>query len=134
MTTKPAAFMSYAHVDNEYGQLTEFRERLSNEVQVQTGKEFPIFQDRDDILLGQDWRQRIEEALEEEITFLIPIITPSFFNSQACREELDLFLRREKALSRSDLVLPVYYVTCRLLHDESLRNNDELARAIASRQ
>ncbi len=126
--------MSYTHVDNKYGRLTEFRERLSNEVHVQTGEEFPIFQDRDDILLGQNWRERIEAALEEEVKFLIPIITPSFFNSDACRKELELFLRREKALNRNDLILPVYYVSCRLLEDEKLRESDPLTQAIASRQ
>jgi hypothetical protein len=134
MRQKPAAFMSYAHIDNQYGQLTEFRERLSHEVHVQTGIEFPIFQDRNDILLGQNWRQRIEDALEEEINFLIPIVTPSFFNSDACREELELFLEREKALNRNDLVLPVYYVNCRVLDDEAKRANDTLAQAIAARQ
>jgi hypothetical protein len=41
--------------DNKYGQLSEFRERLSYEVYIQTGEEFPVFQDRDDILLGQNW-------------------------------------------------------------------------------
>ena len=85
---KPRAFMSYAHVDNKYSRLTEFRDRLSNEVHVQTGEPFPIFQDRDDILLGQTWHQRIKEALQQEVTFLIPILTPSFFKSVTCREEL----------------------------------------------
>ena len=134
MKRKPAAFMSYAHIDNQYGHLTEFRERLSHEVHVQTGMEFPIFQDRNDILLGQNWRDRIEEALEEEINFLIPILTPSFFNSEACREELELFLERERALNRNDLILPVYYVNCRVLDDEARRANDTLAESVASRQ
>jgi hypothetical protein len=71
MSSGPLAFMSYAHVDNKYGQLTEFRERLSNEVHVQTGDEFPIFHDRDDILYGQPWRERIERALQQEVTFLV---------------------------------------------------------------
>ena len=48
----PAAFMSYVRFEDEHegGRLTEFRERLSAEVQMQTGEEFPIFQDRNDIL------------------------------------------------------------------------------------
>lgn len=87
MKRKPAAFMSYAHIDDEYGHLTEFRKRLSHEVQVQTGEEFPIFQDRNDIQWGQTWEACVEEALYE-VTFLIPIITPSFLNSQPCRDEL----------------------------------------------
>ena len=97
---QPVAFMSYVHSDDKYGHLTQFRERLSDEVRMQTGEEFPIFQDRKDIWWGQNWKERIEESLDE-VTFLISIITPSFFNSQACREELELFLEREKKLKRN---------------------------------
>ncbi|MFY9610717.1 MAG: toll/interleukin-1 receptor domain-containing protein [Blastocatellia bacterium] len=131
---KPRAFMSYAHIDNKYGQLTEFRDRLSNEVHVQTGEAFPIFQDRDDILLGQTWHQRIKEALQKEVTFLIPILTPSFFKSDACREELTVFLDRERSLKRNDLIFPMYYIGCRVLEDERLRASDQLGTAIAARQ
>ncbi len=35
------------------GQLTQFRECLSAEVRAQTGEEFPIFQDRSDIVWGR---------------------------------------------------------------------------------
>jgi parallel beta-helix repeat protein len=130
---KPAAFMSYVHADDKYGHLTTFRERLGDEVRVQTGVEFSIFQDRKDIHWGQNWRDRIEGSLDE-VAFLIPVITPSFFNSQHCRGELHRFLEREKNLNRSDLILPVYYVDTPLLNEDELRAGDELAQAIASRQ
>jgi hypothetical protein len=133
-TQRCRAFMSYAHVDNKYGQLAEFRDRLSNEVQVQTGQEFPIFLDRNDILLGQEWHQRIADALREEATFLIAVITPSFFKSDACREELTTFLKHEEALSRKDLIFPIYYVNCRALQDAELMAEDPLSQAIATRQ
>jgi hypothetical protein len=47
----PAAFMSYARFDDQHdgGQLSEFREWLGAEVGAQTGQEFAIFQDRNDI-------------------------------------------------------------------------------------
>jgi F-box protein 11 len=125
--------MSYAHTDDKYGHLTQFRERLSDEVRVHIGEEFPIFQDRKDILWGQNWKERIEESIDE-VTFLIPIITPSFFNSQACRDELQRFIEREKKLGRSDLILPVYYVDCPLLNDEEKLVGDNLAQVIAARQ
>lgn len=130
---KPAAFMSYVHSDDKYGRLTEFRERLSDEVRVQIGEEFLIFQDRKDIQWGENWKKRIEEPLDD-VTFLIPIITPSFFNSSACRDELQRFLDREKKLGRNDLVLPIYYVDCPLLNDEGTRAGDKLAQAIADHQ
>ena len=95
MTKLPVAFMSYVRLDDahEDGRLSEFRKRLSAEVKMQTGDEFPIFQDRNDIHWGQNWKERLEDSLDE-VTFLIPIITPSFFNSQACRAEFERFLNR----------------------------------------
>ena len=131
--TKPAAFMSYVHSDDKYGQLTALRERLSDEVQMLIGTEFPIFQDRKDIQWGQNWSERLEDSIDET-TFLIPIITPSFFNSEFCREELKRFLEREKKLNRHDLILPFYFVDTPLLNDDELRRSDELAEVIASRQ
>jgi len=127
--------MSYASNDDKHdgGKLTQFRERLSGEVQMQTGEEFDIFQDRKHILWGQNWKERIEESLDA-VTFLIPIITPSFFNSSYCREELQRFLERERKLNRSDLILPVYYVSCPLLYEEAQRANDKMAQVIAARQ
>lgn len=125
--------MSYVRSDDQYKRLTEFRERLEQEVRMQIGEAFPIFQDRNDIHWGQNWRDRIEGSLDE-VTFLIPIITPSFFNSSPCREELELFLKREKELKRNDLILPVYYVDCPLLNDKEKRACDELAQVIAERQ
>jgi len=125
--------MSYAHHDDLDRHLTTFRERLSREVQIQTGLEFPIFQDIKDIHWGQAWQERIDDTLDE-IIFLIPIVTPSFFKSDACRAELKRFIDREKELGRSDLILPVYFVETDLLSDTELRATDELAELIASRQ
>lgn len=130
---QPIAFMSYARTDDAYGHLTSFRERLSQEVRTQTGDEFPIFQDRNDILWGQNWKERIEDSLDGA-TFLIPILTPSFFKSPACRSELERFLERERKLKRGDLILPVYYVDCPVLSDETRLASDRVAQTIASRQ
>lgn len=132
---KPAAFMSYVRFDDQHddGQLTRFRERLSAEVQAQTGEEFPIFQDRNDIAWGQNWRARIEESLDT-VTLLIPIITPSFFLSPACRDELTRFLDREHDLGRQDLILSVYYISTPKLDDVKRRRADRLAKVLATRQ
>lgn len=131
---QPLAFMSYVRFDDKHenGRLTEFRERLSNEVQMQTGDEFPIFQDRNDIKWGQNWKERIETSIDDT-TFLIPIITPSFFKSEACRDELMRFIEIEKELNRNDLILPVYYVGCPLLNNKEECATDELAVIISER-
>src|SRR5437867_2719160 len=74
--TDAIAFMSYAHFDDTHDErfLTELRKYLSSEVRVQTGDEFRIFQDREDIKWGQLWQERIEDSLSG-ITFLILILT-----------------------------------------------------------
>jgi len=91
--------MSYVRSDDDHddGRITKLRERLAGEVRMQTGKSFPIFQDRNDILWGQQWRSVIDDALSV-VRFLIPIVTPSFFESEACRVEFNTFLARESLL------------------------------------
>ena len=135
MPGEPAAFMSYVRFNDQHddGQLTQFRERLGSEVRAQTGGEFAIFQDRNDIAWGQNWQQRIDETLDA-VTLLLVIITPSLFRSPACRAEVQRFLEHERAVGRQDLILPVYYISARELDDPALRDGDELARVLASRQ
>jgi cobaltochelatase CobT len=135
MPAGPAAFMSYVRFNDQHddGQLSQFRERLDAEVRAQTGQEFGIFQDRNDIAWGQNWRQRIDEALDS-VTLLLVIITPSLFHSPACRAEVEKFLDRERALGRGDLILPVYYISARQMDDPALREGDEMAKVLASRQ
>ncbi len=126
--------MSYARCDDRCpdGSITELRRRLSAEVRVHIGQEFPIFQDIDDIKWGQSWEDRINESLDD-VTFLIPIVTPSFLNSCACRAELKRFLHRERALKRRDLILPVYYIECPNLHDQRKVAQDVLVGALLRR-
>jgi len=127
--------MSYVRFDDQHedGRLSQFCERLSSEVRMQLGYKFHIFQDRNDISWGQQWQERIEDSLDD-VTFLVPIITPAFFNSPPCQAELERFLKREKDLGRSDLILPVYYVECWLLNDEKRWAKNPLAEVIAARQ
>ena len=130
-----AAFMSYARFNDAHddGELSQFRERLAAEVRAQTGEESAIFQDRNDIAWGQNWQQRIDEALDA-VTLLLVIITPSLFRSPPCRAEFGRFLDRERALGRADLILPVYYIGAREMDDPAVRESDEMAMVLASRQ
>ncbi len=130
---KPAAFMSYDHNDDWNDRLSKLRELLEISVRNHTGgKTFKIFQDKRDIKWGEDWKDRIKESLNE-VTFFIPILTPSFFNSQYCRFELETFLNREKMVNRKDLILPIYYMDTPILDDDTKRENDPLAKEIRPR-
>lgn len=128
--------MSYAQFDDEHDNnfLTKFRDRLANEVRAQSGvREFTIFQDKISIKWGENWQRRIEETLDSVI-FLIPVMTPNFFNSPACLEEIQRFAERERRLGRDDLILPVYYLDARPLEDARIRAEHPVGELLHSRQ
>jgi CheY-like chemotaxis protein len=132
----PRAFLSYTRIDDEAfgGAITSLRRLLELRVQVVTGnRKFAIFQDVEGIELGQKWQKRLDEAISSSM-FLIPIVTPLFFTSDPCRDELTKFISHEKALGRDDLILPIYFVTTPNLEKDEERQRDSLAQEIASRQ
>jgi cobaltochelatase CobT len=125
--------MSYVRSDDEHewGRITKFRERLEGEVRIQTGRPFAIFQDRNDIQWGQQWAQMIAQSLAD-VKFLIPIITPSFFESPACRDEFNAFLLREQTLGLDRLILPVLYLDCDQLQPDA-KTDDPIAKVLMER-
>ena len=136
MTYPPEAFLSYTRLDDEYfgGAITSLRRLMELGVQVVTGdKTFNIFQDVDGIEFGQKWKERLTEAISIS-RFLIPIVTPLFFKSDPCRDELKQFMEHEKSLGRDDLILPIYFVTAPVLERPELLKDDALASEIGSRQ
>ncbi len=128
---KFAAFFSYVHQDDDHddGRISKIRKWLENEISAQTGEDFQIFQDRSDISWGDAWEERINGALDGS-TFLIAIITPRYLKSVYCRKEFQRFTKREKELSRNDLILPLLYMDTQSLAD----TDDEVAVEISSRQ
>ena len=140
MTDQPVAvpdvFLSYTRIDDQYfgGAITSLRKLLELGVKVVTGeRDFDIFQDIDGIEFGQQWQKILDQAIAGT-RLLMPIVTPLFFSSPGCRDELQKFLAHEKSLGRDDLILPVYYVTAPVLERPNLLANDPLAQAIAARQ
>jgi cobaltochelatase CobT len=131
---EPVAFFSYVRSDDDHdgGKISLLQEYLEGEVKMQTGRTFHIFQDRIDIRWGEQWKERIEEALFG-VTFLVPIVTPSYFRSHACRMEFDTFLVRERALGEEErLILPIYYVPCDEM-DEGVDPPDPIAKVLRAR-
>jgi len=116
------------------GAITELRSALELGVRVVTGdRAFTIFQDVDGIELGQQWRERLEDALSEA-KFLLPVVTPLFFTSENCREELGRFMEYERSSGRDDLILPIYFVTTPALEKADQLAADPLAQEISKRQ
>jgi|SRR5215813_10177605 len=131
----PGAFFSYVRFNDERddGRLAQLCDDLSREVRAQTGDDFPLWRDRNDIRWGEQWEARIELGLDQAI-FLICVITPSWFKSPYCRKEFEHFLEVEKKRSRHDLILPVLYIDTPGLRDEKLRAADPIAIEMSKRQ
>ncbi len=129
----PDAFLSYTRFDDRHGTISAFREWLSDAVREVTGEPFEIFQDVEGIGIGEHWPGKLDQMLDE-VPFFIPILTPSYFRSQACRDELEKFLEAEKDRGRNDLVLPIYYIECHVLEELDARAADPLAATLHERQ
>src|SRR5580692_4322970 len=101
-------FFSYSRKDDEHseGALSRLRARIHNELRLQLGREFRLWQDTAAIPHGALWEDEIKRAIAES-AFFIPIITPSAVASTHCKFEFESFLRREAEIGRNDLVFPI---------------------------
>jgi len=129
----PKAFFSYVHLVDQHdnGRLTLLRERLQGEIRVQTRLNVEVFQDIAAIKWGDRWSNELIESLSEAY-FLIPIITPGYFLSDACREEYNLFKQRQAKLgpALAGVILPVYYIETDEMNDPAWREGNEWANEI----
>ena len=117
---QPLAFLSYTRKDDEFfgGYITAFRKMLENAVHVVSGQEtFQIFQDIEGIVIGENWKKKLADVIQES-SFLVPILSPLFFNSGPCTDEVKEFLAHERVLKRDDLILPVYLLSSAKLEKE----------------
>ena len=132
---KPQAFLSYARDDDRFlgGAISRLRVDIEEAVGFVSARPFRIFQDTDGIGFGQDWLDRLEEALRQA-RFLIPILTPRYFASGPCRAEAFRFLEYEAAAGRNDLILPIYLQDTPLVENAEQVAADDLARRFAERQ
>ncbi len=133
MAKPPDAFLSYTRFDDRHGAISKFRRWLSDVVREVSGEPFEIFQDVDDIAVGERWSGKLDGTIGQ-VPFFVPILSPNYFRSEACRDELAAFLAAEKAKQRDDLILPIYYIECDVLENPELRASDPLAKEIRARQ
>jgi hypothetical protein len=103
-------FLSYSRNDDYDGKITRIKNILDYELKVIAGKQYSIFQDIKNIGWGENWEKIINDQLSI-VPFLIPFVSPSFFNSKNCCDEIIRFIKIEKSRKRDDLLLPVYYVS-----------------------
>ena len=126
------SFWSYVREDDRatFGKIALLRDDICTFYRFETGVRIQIFMDRDNVGWGQQWQSLITQGINTT-TFLIPIVTPSYFQSQPCRDELLRFdaLCRKRGLD--ELILPI------LLSGRtrvSIESDDPVARIIAAAQ
>src|SRR5260370_8405055 len=128
--------MSYGGTDDDHvkGHLSDFRTELYVQVRLLSGcKGFTIFQDKFSISPGQNWQERVCEEVDSACVF-IAIMTPAFFRSEACREEVERFHKRVSGSQNPYLLLPIYYVASPQLEDPGRRDKDSIAALLYSCQ
>jgi hypothetical protein len=129
---KYGAFWSYTRFDDENDGLwiTALRKALVAEVRASFGKQVEIFQDIEGIGWGERWKAKLESSSDDAV-FLIPIITPSYFASEPCRQELKQFVDRENAAGFKEFILPIHYIDSLQLQDGYKKGTDLLAQTVA---
>ncbi|WP_081005374.1 toll/interleukin-1 receptor domain-containing protein [Rhodococcus rhodochrous] len=124
-------FWSYVRNDdtNSQGHIRELSKQVKAAFQLLTGEELEIFFDRESLKWGSAWDERIKESIAGT-TFFIPIVTPSYLTSEACRAEFLQFWRKAKNTPLRELLLPILYVETDLPED----SDDEIVQAIRATQ
>jgi len=115
-----------------HGAIRRLAEHVKDEYELLSGgSALELFFDGASLKWGDNWRDRIQKALEDT-TFLIPIITPRFFKSEECRRELMVFSEKADQLGLQSLIMPLYFADVRALEDRE--TGDAAVQLIASRQ
>jgi parallel beta-helix repeat protein len=124
------AFLSYSVKENEHDdlQISKLRQRLESELQIYVAG-FEILQDTDDVEVADEWIERLRAMVFESHLF-IAVLSPAWFRSDYCRQELEWFLERETALGAKKRIIPICYRDC----DEMRDANDQLAVTLSKRQ
>jgi hypothetical protein len=127
-----AGFWSYVHRDDEATgwRVTRLAAQLREAYGLTTGEDLELFVDRESLVWGDAWKERIDVAIAGT-TFFIPFLTPRYFESSECRQELLKFLGEARRGGVEQLLLPVYYVTVDELDGDP---TDELMIAVKERQ
>jgi hypothetical protein len=133
--TELVGFFSYSRRDDQHSQgaLSKLRSQIYNELRLQLGFDFRLWQDTVAIQDGALWEDAIKHAISEAV-FFIPIVTPSSVGSKHCRLEFEAFLEREKTLDRNNLIFPILYVGVPGLEKEEHWRRDPLLGIIGTRQ
>ena len=105
---RPVVYISYAYPDNKDLFINQLADRLGQELQVQFGEPIDAIWDTDRLRPDAAWSNKAERWIESA-SFLIPIVSPSYFRSDACLREFEAFLKKEQRAGHT-LIFPVRFV------------------------
>lgn len=130
MSVQTRVFFSYVHSDDdaEHGRILRLASAVRAEYRLLSGEDIEIFTDRT-IEWGEDWRQRIAEALEAA-SFFMPVLTPGFFQSEECRKETKAFVESASELGVSQQILSIRYISVPDLVEDSIDDVKALAASL----
>ena len=114
-----SGFWSYVRNDDqaEGGRIADLAHDIVAQYEMAADDQIDLFLDRESIAWGAAWQEVIDDSLTS-VAFFIPVLTPRYFTSPACRHELNTFARRAIDLGVSDLILPILYVDIPGLSDD----------------
>lgn len=113
-------FISYAKEDDAAFSFADpLKSTLKQLISGLSGRSAEVFLDRDDIPLGENWKERLENGIRSSLV-LISVYTGNYPRREACREEFFLFLEQSRELEVQSLLIPVVW-----LGFESLLPNGE---------
>lgn len=117
--TDSQGFWSYVHKDDdaEGGRIVQLAHDIVSQYEMLTNETIELFLDKDGLVWGNEWEQRIKDSLAT-IAFFVPILTPRYFASPICRNELNTFARRATELGVQELLLPILYLDFPGLEDD----------------
>jgi hypothetical protein len=90
-------FLSYAHIDGAWVEV--FRKHLEQALVEKLGARVELWQDKRDIVPGEDWPDEIRNGLANTAA-LVSILSPAYFNSLWCRREREAMVPDENALGQ----------------------------------
>ena len=128
----PKGFWSYARGDDAHldRRLSDLRGRVAGEISMLLGREVDMFQDIYDIRVGDNWKERLRGELTAA-SFMIPVLTPRYFERPWCREEVTTFLQLAREAGHEPLLFPIYFVKDRRFDRE---DHCDVRAAVASYQ
>lgn len=106
--TRPVVCISYSYPDNKDFFVNQLVDRLGQELQIQFGEPINVIWDEHRLRPDATWSEGAEKWLQLA-SFLVPVISPSYFRSDLCRKEFEVFLGREQQAGRT-LIFPVRFV------------------------